>query len=206
MDKRGQGPGGPSEERVFRCLVLVKSPFHVPMDSKRRWCTECGGQLWERPRTDPLEGVPRRCFGCVLQTKDGKDAALLCRRWQHELVIMWKSLMDSVPSRVPTPSWHDVLARPDMKEQPIELLGCRQLVHLCVVKQRVDLLRLVLRKWPDSVNLVCRLPNLLLVRPRCCFRVIFLLCHCVCVALATLRLLIKCHTPLYCSSYSLSTD
>lgn len=142
-------------------LVVLAHPIHVVAQSKQQACIGCQSMLWVPPLRDQCN-KRIACVECARQSQQDSESSLLLKQAQNlELFRQCVHVLDNVPSLVPPPRWEEILARADMREQPrgetgMASNGClvygEWLIHYAAYRRRADVLRLLLKQWPDSVH------------------------------------------------------
>jgi hypothetical protein len=92
------------------------------------------------------------CLECaqVHKVVTADMARIKMQEWLHAQCFgaLWKK-----SSQIEVPSWTDILARIDPQDVPRYQEDGLTLAHGCVLAKRPDVLRLVLSKWPGSVDM-----------------------------------------------------
>lgn len=137
-------------------VVFVSSTFfHVRLDEQKRNCVCCDRQVFVPACVRSEQNVmTTTCPGSELYASAVKELRTRAAFNQCARILA------NEPSQVPVPQWSEILAHPDVAgEQPFMRAAVDKppikLVHLCAIALRADVLRLVLKQWPESANLAC---------------------------------------------------
>ena len=137
-----------------RCILKLVDPIHVRSADQKRNCHFCGVPLWGQP-SKPKEPVFLACPPCF-QSKVAASEASYVSNLRCELYDSCAAILTGEPSQLKLPAWPDILCRPDMYSIPGACNALDEnlplLVHAVARARRADVLRLVLQRYPRSLE------------------------------------------------------
>jgi hypothetical protein len=152
------------EAKVHHYFVLtLPSPIHVSTDSQKLPCHFCKRQLWGpnlksagiATVTSTVAAATAQqsvccppCFKRELKVSDVMVQSLVTQ----EVFLSCVHVLSGYPSLSPVPSWRGIVSHKDVHEHPRQDSDGCMLVHACASFGRVDALKAVLERWPESVN------------------------------------------------------